>query len=81
MCSHKKGLKHIDWTIHSVGCVMHKWCDLGMPGVKNLGVDICDDAQSTACSNVNNNNNNNKNNNDYNNYYYYYYSLPKFTLE
>ena len=43
---------------------MHKWFDLGMLGVKNLGVEICDDARSTARSSYNNNNNNN-------NYYYY----------
>ena len=58
MCSHKKDIKQIDRTIHSVACVMHKWCDLGMLGVKNLGVEICDDAQSTAGSSCNNNNNN-----------------------
>ena len=46
--SSQKDIKHIDWTIHSVACVMHKWCDLGMLGVKNLGVEISDDAQSTA---------------------------------
>ena len=46
----QKDIKHIDWTIHSVACVMHKWCDLGMLGVKNLGIEICDDAQSTARS-------------------------------
>ena len=27
MCPHKKDIKHIDRTIHSVACVMHKWCD------------------------------------------------------
>ena len=46
VCSHKKDIKHIDQTIHYVACVMHKWCDLGMLRVKNLGVEICDDAQS-----------------------------------
>ena len=50
VCPHKKDIKHIDRTIHSVVCVMHKWSDLGMLGVKNLGVEICDDAQSTARS-------------------------------
>ena len=48
--SSQKDIKHIDRTIHSVACVMHKWCDLGMLGVKNLGVEICDDAQSIARS-------------------------------
>ena len=48
MCPHKKSKKHIDRTIQSVACVIHKWCDLRMLGVKNLGVEICDDAQSTA---------------------------------
>ena len=56
VCSHKKDIKHIDRTFHSVACVMHKWCDLGMLGVKNLGVEICDDAQSTSGSSYNNNN-------------------------
>ena len=50
VCSHKKDIKHIDRTIHSVACVMHKWCDMGMLGVKHLGMEICDDAQSTARS-------------------------------
>ena len=50
MCSHKKDIKHIHRTIHSVACVMHKWCDLGMLVVKNLGVETCDYAQSTARS-------------------------------
>ena len=50
VCPHKKDIKHIDRTIHSVACVMHKWCDLGMLAVKNLGVEICDDAKSTARS-------------------------------
>ena len=44
-------------------CAMHKWCDLGMLGVKNLVVEICDDAQSTARSSY-------SNNNKYNYYYY-----------
>ena len=55
----KKDIKHIDQTIHSVACVMHKRCDLGMLGVKELGVEICDDAQSTAHSSNNSKNNNN----------------------
>ena len=66
-------MQHIDRTIHSVACAMHKWCDLGMLGVKNLVVEICDDAQSTARSSYNNNNNDNNNNNNNNYYYYYYY--------
>ena len=41
----KKDIKHIDQTIHSVACVMHMWCDLEMLGVKDLGMEICDDAQ------------------------------------
>ena len=53
----KKDIKHIDRTIYSVACVMHKWCDLGMLGVINLGVEICNDAQSTARSSCYNNNN------------------------
>ena len=36
VCSHKKDTKHIDQTIRSVACVMHKWCDLVMLEVKNL---------------------------------------------
>ena len=64
MCSHKKkDIKHINRTIHSVACVMHKWCYLGMLVVKDLGVEICADAQSTAHSSNNNNNNNNNNSN------------------
>ena len=69
MFSKKKDIKHIDWTIHFVNCVMHKWCDLGMLGVKNFGVEICDDTQSTASSSYNNNNNNYNNNKK--NYYYF----------
>ena len=34
MFSQKEDIKHIDWTIHSVACVMHWWCDLGMQGSK-----------------------------------------------
>ena len=49
-CSHKKDIKHIDRTIHSVACDIHKWCDLGMLGVKSLGMEICGYAQSTARS-------------------------------
>ena len=57
---------------------MHKWCGLGMLGVKNLVVEICDEVQSTARSSyttttttttttsttttTTNNNNNNNNN-------------------
>ena len=48
--SSQKEIKDIDRTIHSVACVMHKWFDLGMLGVKNLGVEICDAVQSTARS-------------------------------
>ena len=70
----QKDIQHIDQTIHSLACAMQKWCDLGILGVKNLVVEICDDAQSTARSSYNNNNNNNNNNkNNYNHYYYYYY--------
>ena len=55
----QKDIQLINRTIHSVACTMHNWCDLGMLGVKNLVVEICDDAQSTARSSFNNNNNNN----------------------
>ena len=65
----KNDIKHINQTIHSVACVMHKWCDLGMLGVKELGVEICADAQSTAHSSNNNNDNNN------NSYIIIYYIL------
>ena len=73
----QKDIQHIERTIHSVACAMHKWCDLVMLGVKNLVMEICDDAQTTA--RYNNNNNNNNNNNYY--YYYKYYYYPHALLK
>ena len=37
VCPHKKDIKHIDQTIHSVACVMHKWCDHRDAGGQKLG--------------------------------------------
>ena len=45
-----KDRKHIEQNFHSVAGVMLKWWDLGVLGVKNLSVGICDGAPSAAHS-------------------------------
>ena len=45
-----KDMKHIEQNFHSVAQVMPQGRDLGVLGVKNLNVGICDGAPSTARS-------------------------------
>ena len=42
--------KHIEQNFHSVAGVMSQWWDLGVLGVKNFSVGICDGALSTVHS-------------------------------
>ena len=47
-----KDRKHIEQNFHSVAGVMPQGWDLGVPGVKNFSVGICDGAPSTVCSSL-----------------------------
>ena len=44
MFSQTKDKKHIEQNFHSVAGVMPKGWDLGVLGVKNISMGICDDA-------------------------------------
>ena len=46
--TNKKDGKHIKWNFHSVAWVMPQGWDLGVLGVKNFNVGICNGAPSTA---------------------------------
>ena len=48
-----KDIKHIERKFHSVPWVMSKWWDLGVLGVKNLSMGICDGAPTTVSLNDN----------------------------
>ena len=47
-----KDRKHIEQNFHSVAGIMRQGWDLGVLGVKNFSVGICDGAPSTAHSSL-----------------------------
>ena len=47
-----KDIKHVYRNFHSVAWIMPQWSDLGVLGVKNLSVRICDGAPSAAHSSI-----------------------------